>query len=95
MTDDAHGLVLFGSIAGAAGVVKVHALAGDEASLLYALVLEVLAAGARLVICEIPDDAPFAMTGRVCRELGFDAEGRVADYFRDGVALLVLTWRSL
>lgn len=94
ITDDAHGLVLFGSIAGATGVVKIHALAGDV-SVLHALACEVRATGARLVMCELADDAPFAVTDRLLRELGFEEAGRVADFFRDGIALVILAWRSL
>ena len=47
-----------------------------------------------MVVCEIADDAPFRVTAEVLRELGYVEEGRVADFVRDGVDLLILTWWS-
>jgi hypothetical protein len=91
--DVPRGLVLFGSVAGANSVVKLHALSGDP-SALRALAAEVRDIGARLVVCELADDTPFDVTGQILRELGFEEDGCVADYFREGVALLVITWRS-
>ena len=93
--DDVREIMLFGSIAGAEGVLKIHALAGDDVSSLRALVLDVMSTRARLVICELADDAPFAVTGQLLRGLGFEEEGRVADFFRDDVALVILTWRGV
>ncbi len=87
-------LALFGSVAGATGVVKLHALAGDDRRALRALASAVRDTDARLVVCEIADDAAFAVTGQILRELGFEEAGRVADFFRDGVDLVVLTWRN-
>jgi hypothetical protein len=89
------GLALFGAVAGAGGVVKLHALVGDDRSALRALATAVRDTDARLVVCEIADDASFTATDALLRELGFAEAGRVADYFRDGVALVVLSWRSV
>lgn len=88
------GVALFGQVAGAQGVVKLHALAGDDRDALGALVVGVHVSGARMVVCEIADDAPFRVTVEVLLELGYEEAGRVADLVRDGVALLILTWRS-
>jgi hypothetical protein len=93
--DEPRALVLFGSVAGANGVVKLHALAGDDGNALRALATAVRDADARLVVCEIADDAPFDVTGRILGELGFEKAGRVADFFRDGVDLVVFSYRSL
>lgn len=90
---DGRGLALFGDVAGAAGVVKIHALAGDDRVVLQALARAVGDMGARMIVCEIADDAPFLVTAKALRELGYE-EGRVADFVRDGVDLLILTWRS-
>ena len=93
------GLALFGAVAGAHGVSKIHALAGSDRNVLVALAGAVRAegvrAGDRMVVCEIPDDAPYEVTLDALRELGFEEGGRVADYFREGVALLVLTRQSI
>ncbi len=37
--------------------------------------------------------SPFEVTRQVLRELGFEEAGRVVDYFRDGIALVLLTCR--
>jgi hypothetical protein len=88
------GLALYGTVAGAQGVVKLHVLAGDNRDALRVLALTVGDAGARMIVCEIPDDAPFHVTSQVLRELGYGEAGRVADFVRDGVDLLLLTWRT-
>ena len=92
--DELRGLALFGLVAGAVGVVKLHALAGDDPSALRALATAVRNTDARLIVCEIAEDEAFHVTRQILRELGFEEAGRVADFFRDGVDLVVLTWRS-
>jgi hypothetical protein len=92
--DELRGLALFGSVAGASGVVKLHALAGDDRSALRSLATAVRNSDARLIVCEIADDATYHVTAQIVRELGFEEAGRVADFFRDGVDLVVLTWRG-
>lgn len=92
--DEPCAVALFGSVAGAAGVVKLHALAGDDARALRTLASAVQDTDARLIVCEIADDAVFGVTGQILRELGFGEAGRVADFFRDGADLIVLSWRS-
>jgi hypothetical protein len=87
------GLVLFGIVAGARGVVKVHALLGNDRVALRALATAVCNADVRMVVCEIADEPRFGVTVQLLRELGYTEEGRVADFIRDGVALLRLTWR--
>ncbi|MEO8335578.1 MAG: hypothetical protein ABI664_11430 [bacterium] len=91
--DEPRALVLYGSIAGAMGVVKIYALAGNAIAS-RSLVAAVRDTDTRLFVCEVAEDMPFAVTTRILRESGFEEAGRVADYFREGVALVVLTWRS-
>lgn len=90
-------LALFGTVAGARQCVKLHLLAGSDDRALAALataVVDVSAdAGERLVVCEAPDDEPFARTVRAALTAGFVEEGRVPDYVADGVALRLLVWR--
>jgi len=92
------GFVLLGAVAGAEGVWKVHFLISPERNVLTTLAdvarQECRRADQRMLVCELADDAPFDVTGQVLHELGFEEAGRVADYFREGVALVVLTRRN-
>ena len=93
---DVVGFTLYGAIAGAAGVVKLHALIGSERSALSAVVRAITAAGDwRLAVCETPDDTAFHAGGEALREFGFEVEGRIQDLVRDGVDLLILAWRAV
>lgn len=92
------GLILFGWVAGALGTAKVHFIAVTAAARLrglgthlFAAALETLrAAQARMLIAEVPDD-PVLRTGVALLErCGFVEEGRVADFYRDGVDLRLL-----
>jgi hypothetical protein len=92
------GLALFGVVAGAQGIVKLHALAAPDRELLRALAGAVrdvsVRSGTRMIVCELPDDAPFRAMKEEIRELGLLEEGRVADFVCDGVDLVVLVWRG-
>lgn len=92
------GLVMFGTVAGALGVVKLHAVMGRDARALDALVAEVVGvcerSNERLIIAELPDDARFADAVASLRARGFAEEGRVPDYVCDGVAMQLLVRRS-
>lgn len=88
------GLVLFGTVAGARSVVKVHAVVGGEREAAEALLDAVRRAsehsGERMIVCELPDDAPFVVAAEALEASGFAEEGRVSDFVRDGVALRLL-----
>ena len=60
-----NGLVLFGAVAGARAVVKVHAVLaaepGPAAALLDAVRGACERSGERLLVCELADDVPFAV----------------------------------
>lgn len=92
------GLVLFGAVAGARKVVKIHALVAESAGLLGELLgaVEQVAQGSRerMIVCEVPDDAPFGAATAALLAAGYLAEGRVADFVRDGVELQLLVWRA-
>ena len=94
------GMLLSGPVSGARGVVKVHALVGADADTLGVLLDAVLAAHAReggtvpMTVCEIADDLTHACAASALAGRGFAREGRVADYFRDGIALDILVRRS-
>ena len=51
--------------------------------------------GERMIVCELPDDAPFASTARALAANGYAEEGRVADFVCDGVALRLLVRRLI
>ncbi|HEU4563549.1 MAG TPA: GNAT family N-acetyltransferase [Gemmatimonadaceae bacterium] len=95
------GVVVFGEVAGAVGAGKVHLavvtalarLRGVATLLLDAAVAEMAERGARLVIAELPDDPRVAPGAALMRSGGFAEEGRVPDFYADGIALVILVRR--
>ena len=91
------GLVLFGTVLGARLATKVHAVVTPDPRVQLALLDAVretcVHSGERLVVCELPDDAPFHVTGVALVVSGYREEGRIEDFVRDGVALRLLVWR--
>lgn len=91
------GLVMFGIVAGTASTAKMHALVIDQAVAADDIGRRLLAAatsaagsdGATIVVAELPDDAAFGASHGALLNGGFIEEGRVADFFREGVALLI------
>ena len=90
-------LALFGSVAGALGVVKIHAttlapgVGADVGARLLAAVAEAARAeDARMLFAEVPDDPAVGSTRALLLAAGFREEARVADFFRDGIALSLL-----
>jgi hypothetical protein len=85
------GLTLFGTVAGARSVVKIHGVLARELETAVALIDAVRLAsehsGERMIVSELPDDAPFAVASEALEASGFAEEGRVPDFVRDGVAL--------
>lgn len=93
----ATGIVLFGPVAGASGVLKIHALVGANADVMMtlakALVLGPQVCAARLIMCEIADDPACAGPTSALLASGFAQEGRVEDYFARGSHLDILVFR--
>ena len=91
------GLAIYGLVAGTQGAAKLHLLLVTASARLagvgHALcdaASEALRGHARLLVAELPDD-PAAAAGReLLRRAGFCEEGRIPDFYRDGVALLLL-----
>ena len=92
------GLALFGEIAGTIGAGKLHLAAvaaaarlrGVARGLLNAAVVDLASRGCRFVLAEVPGD-PILVPGlELLARAGFSEEARVADYYRDGVPLLLL-----
>lgn len=96
-SDPPLGLALFGTVLGARLVTKVHAVVAPDPRVQLALLGAVREtcerSGERLVVCELPDDTPFDITGVALLASGFREEGRIDDFVRDGVALRLLVWR--
>jgi len=91
-------LALFGPVAGARDTWHLSAVLlapGVQAhevgrAMIQGIVEHVKAAGARLLIAELPADAALGRSISLLRANGFRQEGRVPDFYRDGVALLFL-----
>ena len=85
------GIAVFGTVAGAHAVVKLHGVITSEPAAARALVEAVRHAsehsGERMIVCELPDDPPFAEAVAALQASGFTEQGRVPDFVRDGVAL--------
>ena len=96
-SDPPSGLALFGTVLGARLVTKVHAVVAPDPRVQLALLDAVremcVRSGERLVVCELPDDAPFDVSGVALLASGFREEGRIGGYVREGVALRLLVWR--
>jgi hypothetical protein len=96
-SDPPLGLVLFGTVLGARLVTKIHAVIATDPRVQLALLDAVretcVRSGERLVVCELPHDTPFDVTGVALVARGFREEGRIEDLVRDGVALRLLVWR--
>src|SRR5690348_397888 len=92
------GLVMFGAVAGAQRVTKLHALVGDDEGTCAALAAAVRTvaaeSGERMVVAELPDERVFDDAIAALRESGFHEEGRVDDFVADGVGLRFLVWRA-
>ena len=88
------GLVLFGTVAGARGVVKVHVVIGAEFETSVAMLEAVRStsenSGERMIVCELPDDTLFAMAAAALEAAGYAEAGRVPDFVTDGIALRLL-----
>jgi L-amino acid N-acyltransferase YncA len=89
------GLALFGKIAGTEAGFRLHLLlvvstedVGER--LLEAVTQAVIDSGGRFLVAEIAEEPALTGTVSLLRDHGFDEAGRVPDYFRDGVPLVIL-----
>lgn len=92
------GCALYGAVAGAVGTSRIHFVAvtspdrrmGTGRSLCNAILNDAASHGTRSVIVEMPDEPAFLGGQTLLEQCGFAHVARVADYYRDGVSLLVL-----
>jgi ribosomal protein S18 acetylase RimI-like enzyme len=91
------GLGLFGEVAGTIGTARIHfmAVALDERSrgigsaICEAALARLEDQGARNVVAELPDEAAFVSGRALLERWGFAPVARVADYYSDGVDMLI------
>ena len=69
----------------------IESVEGDVgARLVDAVVGAVRASSGRFLIAELADEPALAATIGLLRAEGFEEAGRIPDYFRDGVPLVIL-----
>ena len=89
-------IAVYGPIAGTIGAARIYwvapsaGLPGERA--LQSAIESLKQSGTRLLIAELPDDAPVAEMRKLLLKLGFEEESRVDDLIRDGVALTFLRY---
>jgi hypothetical protein len=91
-------LALFGPVSGAHNTWRLDAFLMSERvepreigrALLEGVVAAATNAGGRLLTAELPADPVLGRTLSLLRAHGFKQDGKVPDFFRDGVALLFL-----
>jgi hypothetical protein len=91
------GVLLFGSVAGANGVIRLHVLTGHPVDALSELITAVRAVdssgSARIFLCEFSDEPEHVAASRALVSAGFTREAAIADYFADGIGLDILVLR--
>ena len=84
-------VLLYGIIAGASGVVRIHVVTGaSPIGVLDAFLKGHAAVTARLIMCELPSDSVGASIAELLVGRGFALVGRIADYFAPGAGLDIL-----
>jgi hypothetical protein len=91
-------LALFGEVTPSNRVWKLHTLLLSErvdarevgGGLLDAIVERIRILDARYLVAELPADPVYGRTLTLLRASSFRQEGRIPDFYRDGVALLFL-----
>jgi ribosomal protein S18 acetylase RimI-like enzyme len=92
------GAIVFGEVAGARGAGRIHLIAVDAKVRRRGIAMDLVNAacanlaerGGRFVAVELPADARLVGARRLGDRTGFREEGRIDDYVRDGVALILL-----
>ena len=91
------GFTVFGPLAGAR-CVMLRALVGDDAASLRALSARArescVEARLKMIVCELPDDPAFQAATRALADDGYTEEGRVEDFFADGLAMRLFVWKG-
>lgn len=96
--DEVVGVVLYERVAGTVscgtillvGVAPSHRGVGNGAALVSAAVADLGARGASTIVVELPDEERLSGSRSLLRAQGFLEEGTVPDYYRDGIALVIM-----
>jgi ribosomal protein S18 acetylase RimI-like enzyme len=96
--DEVAGVALYGAVAGAVGTGRMHFVAVSASARLHgigvglcdAALSDMARDGARLVTAELPDDRVIHAGRVLLTRAGFSEVARVADYYRDGVDLVIV-----
>jgi hypothetical protein len=91
-------LALFGEIEASNKVWKLHTMLLNERvdtrevgnAMLEAVTEKIRTLGARFLVAEMPGDPVYGQTLNVLRANRFKQQGKVPDFYRDGVSLLFL-----
>jgi hypothetical protein len=91
-------LALFGQIVPSNGVWKLHTMLLSERiharevgdAMLLGVMEKIRTLGARFLLAEMPGDPVYGQTLNVLRANRFRQQGKVPDFYRDGVSLLFL-----
>ena len=89
------GVLVYGPLAGADTMEKLHILAGADDTL-DALIASLVAARrgkARMIVCELPADLPFEPARRALERAAFRCEGSVEGLFTPSIGLKVYVLR--
>jgi ribosomal protein S18 acetylase RimI-like enzyme len=92
------GFALFGTVAGTIGTARINFIGvptaerrrGIGSRVCEAAVSQLVEQGARSIVAELPDDPLFVGGRAVLARCGFAEVSRVADYYSDGVDLVIL-----
>lgn len=91
------GVLLYGWVAGASGVIRLHLLAGHSVDALGELITAMRAVDSpvrpRIFLCELPVEPETVAAARAIASAGFTREAVIADYFADGIGLDILVLR--
>ncbi|HUO51210.1 MAG TPA: GNAT family N-acetyltransferase [Gemmatimonadaceae bacterium] len=95
------GVVLFGPVAGADGAASLAGVSvleprrrrGVASALVSAACARMQERGARLIVAELADDPVLAAAHGLLAKCGFAQSGRVPDFYKKGVDLVVLERR--
>ena len=96
---DVVGVALFGEVAGAIGAGRMHFVGVSASARLHgigirlcdAAVADMARGGARLVTAELPDERVLRAGRALLTRAGFSEVARVADYYRDGVDMAIVS----
>lgn len=92
--DEPAAFVMVEHVPGGHGTWRLHVVCGADSLCVEAIeraLSETWAHGGRLAVAELPSDETFAEVIATLIDAGFREEGRINDFFADGVGLVILS----